>query len=430
MQISELYKIFRQYPKITTDSRNVEKNSIFFALRGEKFDGNRFAKEALQKGARYAVIDNKDFFIDENKTILVENSLKTLQQLANFHRKQLKIKIFALTGTNGKTTTKELIYRVLDKKFKTYATEGNLNNHIGVPLNLLRITEDYQFAVIEMGASKPLDIKELCDIADPDYGLITNIGTAHIQGFGSAEGLINTKKELYDHLMQKNATIFINIDNPILKKIIGDYKHIFTYGTENGLVKGSIKNLNPFLVVEYQADGKKFEINTNLIGKYNLENVLAAVAVGKFFEIPDNQIIEAIESYKPTNNRSQLDKTNKNTLIRDLYNANPTSMRLALENFAELKADKKAVILGDMLELGNISDQAHREIIQLLEKLNFDKVFLVGKNFKKNNFNPNFLTFENTDELNKYLEINKLEGFFILLKGSRGIHLEDVLKNL
>ncbi len=426
MNIKELYQIFKQNNyRITTDSRKVQPGAIFFGLKGERFDGNAFARQALDAGASVAIIDNPEYQIP-GKTILVDDSLKTLQQLANYHRQQLNIPVIALTGTAGKTTTKELIKAVLSQKFKTFGTTGNLNNQIGVPLTLLQIPVHAQIAVIEMGASFPGEIQILCDIAQPDYGLITNIGTAHIQGFGSRQVLIETKTALYRYLEQNNGLIFLNADDRLLTSLT-THPRIYTYGTEpTADTYGYSLGLNPFLSVSFRQKDKNFnQINSRLFGEYNLYNILAAVAIGQFFNVPDQKIKLAIENYQPKNQRSQIVKTSKNTLILDLYNANPTSMAKAIESFAKIKANDKVLILGDMLELGHIELQEHEKILNLAEKSGFKHIYLVGEIFGK--VNKKYPHFQTSDELRNYLKQNPLNNKFILLKASRGIHLENVL---
>ncbi len=429
MNIKDLYKIFLQNnQRVTTDSRKVPQGAIFFGLKGEKFDGNAFAQQALDAGASVAVIDNPEYQIP-GKTILVDDSLKTLQQLATYHRKQLNIPVFALTGTAGKTTTKELIKAVLSKKFKTFGTTGNLNNHIGVPLTLLQIPPGAQIAVIEMGASVPGDIELLCQIAQPNYGLITNIGTAHIQGFGSRQVLIQTKTALYRYLEQTGGLIFLNSDDKLLTSLTS-HPRIYTYGTKpDADTYGYSLGLNPFLSVSFRQKDKTLNlINSQLFGEYNLYNILAAVAAGQFFDVPDQQIKNAIEAYKPENQRSQIFKTDKNTLILDLYNANPTSMSKALESFAKIQAKDKVLILGDMLELGPIELQEHEKILNLAQQLGFEQIYLVGGIFGK--VNKKYPHFKTSGELRNYLLQNPLTGKYILLKASRGIHLENVIDAL
>ena len=355
MSIIDLYDLFIHNPQITTDSRNCPKGSIFFALKGDKFDGNQYAGKALASGCVYAVIDNPDYYIGE-RTILVDNVLKTLQQLAHHHRKVLGLPIIGITGTNGKTTTKELLAAVLSTKFNLLYTEGNFNNHIGVPLTLLRLTHDHEMAVIEMGASHPGDIKELVDIVHPNYGIITNVGRAHLEGFGSFEGVIRTKGELYDYIRRSKGKIFIKKENEYLQSIAKGIEQI-TYGNgDDAFASGQVVSCDPFLVFNWKQQGKLHTVETHMIGSYNLDNVLAAVAVGRFFKIPAERISRAIAAYEPTNNRSQFKKTDNNELIIDAYNANPSSMKVALDNFITMPVQPKAIILGDMRELGPTSN--------------------------------------------------------------------------
>lgn len=427
MGISELYELFLHHPKITTDSRNCPRGSIFFALKGDKFDGNKFAEKALSTGCAYAVIDNPEYIKGE-RTILVDNVLKTLQQLANRHRKAVGCPIIGITGTNGKTTTKELLAAVLSTKYNLLYTEGNLNNHIGVPLTLLRLTHDHEMAVIEMGASHPGDIKELAEIVQPNYGIITNVGRAHLEGFGSFEGVIKTKGELYDYIRRSKGKIFINQDNKYLTEIAKGIEQI-TYGSdETAFAWGCTVTCNPYLVFEWRQQGKIHTVETHLIGGYNLDNALTAVAVGRYFKIPAERISRAITAYEPTNNRSQLKKTEKNELIIDAYNANPSSMKVALDNFATMPVSPKAIILGDMRELGPESDTLHTEIIELIKRGNYDKIFLCGEHFQKTG--KDFDTFATTEELIEALKANPLKGFHILIKGSHGMALEQTVDYL
>lgn len=424
MGISELYELFIHNPVITTDSRNCPRGSIFFALKGDHFDGNRFAEKALASGCNYAVIDNPDYFVGE-RTILVDHVLKTLQQLAHRHRKTLGIPVLAITGTNGKTTTKELIAAVLSTRFNLLYTEGNLNNHIGVPLTLLRLNHEHEMAVIEMGASHPGDIKELAEIAQPDYGIITNVGCAHLEGFGSFENILKTKGELYDYIRRTHGIIFLKKENPDLQAIAKGIEQI-TYGYgDSSFASGQILGSDPFLVFNWKQQGKINIVETRLIGDYNIDNVLAAVAVGRYFKIPSARINRAIESYEPSNNRSQWVKTEHNSLIVDAYNANPTSMRAALENFAGQSQSPKAVILGDMFELGSATKELHAEIVELIRTLAFDRVFLCGKLFTQTA--QGFPAFPSTDELIRHLKEQPLQGFSILIKGSRGMALEKAI---
>jgi len=426
--IEYIYKLFTDSFHVTIDSRNVKAGSIFFALKGEKNDGNAFAANALMNGAALAVIDNPNYLTDG--CVLVDNSLHALQKLANYHRQRLSTKIFAITGSNGKTTTKELLYAVLSKKYITRATIGNLNNHIGVPLTLLSITPEVEFAIVEMGANHPGDIDELCRIAEPDFGLITNIGKAHLGGFGGFEGVKNTKGELYKFLVLKNGTIFYNHKNPILFDLLNRHKaqNIIPYSNyvDDCIIDES--NTNPFLSLTIKEKENKVAIQTNLVGNYNIENVLAAYAVGRHFGVDINSIIDAIGKYVPSNNRSQLIKTQSNTVIMDAYNANPTSMEQALKNFGKLISPAKVVILGEMLELGEYSADEHKKIVDLASSMNFDKIILVGKGFA--NINGNFHYFDSLLECVDYLRHNPLINATVLVKGSRGVKLEQVIQVL
>ena len=425
MSISELYELYLHNPKVTTDSRNCPLGSIFFALKGENFDGNQYASKALQSGCSYAVIDNPEYFIGE-RTILVENVLKALQQIAHKHRKALGTPVIGITGTNGKTTTKELLAAVLSTKYNLLYTEGNLNNQIGVPLTLLRLNHQHEMAVIEMGASHPGDIKELVEIASPNFGLITNVGQAHLEGFGSFEGVIKTKGELYDYIRQTKGKIFIKKENEYLQSIARGIEQS-TYGAdENSFASGSIVSSSPFLVFNWKQQGKIHTVETHLIGGYNVDNVLAAVAIGRYFKIPAERISRAIAAYEPTNNRSQFKETENNKLIIDAYNANPSSMKVAIDNFAAMDVTTpKAVILGDMRELGPTSEFLHAEIVTQIEAAGFDKVYLCGDHFSTTG--TNFLHFKSIDELIAELTSNPLKGYHILIKGSRGMTLEKTL---
>lgn len=423
MSIIDLYDLFIHNPQITTDSRNCPKGSIFFALKGDKFDGNQYAGKALASGCVYAVIDNPDYYIGE-RTILVDNVLKTLQQLAHHHRKVLGLPIIGITGTNGKTTTKELLAAVLSTKFNLLYTEGNFNNHIGVPLTLLRLTHDHEMAVIEMGASHPGDIKELVDIVHPNYGIITNVGRAHLEGFGSFEGVIRTKGELYDYIRRSKGKIFIKKENEYLQSIAKGIEQI-TYGNgDDAFASGQVVSCDPFLVFNWKQQGKLHTIETHMIGSYNLDNVLAAVAVGRFFKIPAERISRAIAAYEPTNNRSQFKKTDNNELIIDAYNANPSSMKVALDNFITMPVQPKAIILGDMRELGPTSDELHAEVVEQIKKGQFDKVFLCGEHFSK--VGKEFSPFATTEAMVEELRKQPLKGYHILIKGSHSMGLEKL----
>ena len=423
MSIIDLYDLFIHNPQITTDSRNCPKGSIFFALKGDKFDGNQYAGKALASGCVYAVIDNPDYYIGE-RTILVDNVLKTLQQLAHHHRKVLGLPIIGITGTNGKTTTKELLAAVLSTKFNLLYTEGNFNNHIGVPLTLLRLTHDHEMAVIEMGASQPGDIKELVDIVHPNYGIITNVGRAHLEGFGSFEGVIRTKGELYDYIRRSKGKIFIKKENEYLQSIAKGIEQI-TYGNgDDAFASGQVVSCDPFLVFNWKQQGKLHTVETHMIGSYNLDNVLAAVAVGRFFKIPAERISRAIAAYEPTNNRSQFKKTDNNELIIDAYNANPSSMKVALDNFITMPVQPKAIILGDMRELGPTSDELHAEVVEQIKKGQFDKVFLCGEHFSK--VGKEFSPFATTEAMVEELRKQPLKGYHILIKGSHSMGLEKL----
>lgn len=432
MEISELYQLFLQHPVICTDSRNCVPDSLFFALKGKNYDANIFALSALEKGCCYAVVDDKKYAIDE-RFILVKDALQSLQELARLHRKQFDIPVIAITGTNGKTTTKELISTVLMKKFNLLSTEGNLNNHIGVPLTLLQLKPGHEIAVIEMGANHPGEIKKLAEIASPNYGLITNVGKAHLEGFGSLEGVMQAKAELYKYIYQEGEAIFINKKNQYLQQMaekagFTDASRKIEYclkPLENNIITGEIVDCSPYLIMKCTTNEGTFDIETKLIGVYNAENVLAAVAVGNFFGVHNEQIKHGIENYQPQNNRSQFSVTQHNKLIIDTYNANPTSMQAAILNFADMNFSPKTLILGDMLELGKQSKKEHQDIINLLQQKNFQNVFLVGEQFSK--VNKTYLSFENVENLINYLEQHPLCNQYIFIKGSRGIHLEKVL---
>lgn len=429
MQSSKLYQIFKQYPCVVTDTRKVVPNSIFFALKGANFNGNKFAESALEQGCAYAVVDEKEFAKDD-RFILVEDVLTSLQNLAREHRRMLGLPILAITGTNGKTTTKELVNTVLQCKYKTYATQGNLNNHIGVPLTLLSMTEETEFGVVEMGANHPEEIKFLCEIAEPDFGIITNVGKAHLEGFGSFEGVKKTKKELYDYLAGKGK-VFVNMDNEHLMGMLND-QEIITYGnSEEAFSKAKFLQASPYLVIELRSAlvGKLY-IKTKLIGGYNFENALAAVTVGRYFKIQEADVKVALESYEPSNNRSQLKKTENNVLFLDAYNANPTSMSAAIHNFAELNMKNKLLILGDMLELGDDTDSEHQQLLDLIKEKELSDVYLVGEIFTRINANYQFQSFAKTDDLLERLNEEQLKNFYILIKGSRGIQLERVIEKL
>lgn len=427
MEIAELYKCFMECGKVTTDSRNCPEGSMFIALKGETFNGNAFAAQALKQGCRYAVIDESEYAGEG--TILVDNCLQALQQLANYHRRQLKTPVIGITGTNGKTTTKELISTVLSRKFNTLYTEGNFNNHIGVPLTLLRLTKEHEMAVVEMGANHPGEIKTLVHIAEPDYGIITNVGKAHLQGFGSFEGVIRTKGELYDFLRAKGgATIFIQNENPYLNGIAEGLTCV-RYGQTAGLyVSGELISCSPFLSFRWTAEGVSHEVNTHLIGSYNLDNMLAAAAIGRYFGVSDDDISSALASYLPHNNRSQLKETADNKLIVDAYNANPTSMMAALKNFRQVEAPHKMVILGDMKELGEASREEHQKVVDYLKECGFDRVVLVGPEFAA--ATHSYQTFQHVDEVLADIRMHKPQGYYILIKGSNSMKLSQLPERL
>ncbi len=430
MEIEELYNRFTECNGLTTDSRHCPEGSMFLALKGETFNGNAFAAQSLAQGCRYAVVDEPQYASPENpRIILVDNCLETLQKLANYHRRRLGTRMIGVTGTNGKTTTKELIATVLGEKFKVLYTQGNFNNHIGVPLTLLRLKPEHEMAVIEMGANHPGEIKTLVHIAEPDYGIITNVGKAHLEGFGSFEGVIRTKGELYDFLREKgNATIFIQNENPYLNKIAVGLTCV-RYGQTPGLdVTGKVVACSPFLHFSWTAEGVSHEVQTHLIGAYNLDNALAAVAIGRYFGVEDTQICHALSSYVPQNNRSQLVHTASNTLIVDAYNANPTSMMAALENFRQMEAAHKVAILGDMKELGEGSHEEHQKVVDFLKECGFERVMLVGPEFGSTV--SSFEHYKDVKEVEALLAAHPLLECCILVKGSNSMKLSELPASL
>jgi UDP-N-acetylmuramoyl-tripeptide--D-alanyl-D-alanine ligase len=412
MEISEIYELYKTSNGITTDTRKIKDNCLFFALKGEEFNGNKFAQKALDSGAAFAVIDQEKFKTSR-KTILVENVLTTLQSLANFHRHKLNAPIISLTGSNGKTTTKELINVILSKKYNTSSTFGNLNNHIGVPLTLLSMTEKTEIGIIEMGANHLKEIELLASISEPDFGYITNFGKAHLEGFGGIKGVIKGKSELYDYLRENSKKVFINTKDSLQIELSKKIDPIF-FGEKTRLVK-----TDPFLVIEYTD----LEIHTNLIGEYNFSNINAAIAVGEYFKVSAIDIKQALQSYTPTNNRSQIIKKGNSKIILDAYNANPTSMKAALDNFGTIAAKEKIIVLGDMFELGETSIKEHQTILELSESLNFTEIHLIGENFSKTKvskaiLHSNFEAFKDTF---------KPSSATYLIKGSRGMALERIL---
>lgn len=429
--LSQLYELYLQFPEISTDTRHIKKNSIFFALKGDTFNGNEFASEAIEKGCKYAIIDNISYKKND-RFLLVNDVLKSLQKLAWHHRNQLSIPIIGITGSNGKTTTKELIASVLEQKYTTFATKGNLNNHIGVPLSILSIQAEHQVAVIEMGANHVGEIAQLCEMVQPTHGIITNIGKAHLEGFGGKEGVIKGKSELYSFIRKNEGTLFVNEDDELLLSLSKNSTRI-SYGTsEDADWTGRLETLNPFITLSCGAsDWEEYiQIETKLIGKYNFENILAAGCIGNYFDVEAELIKKGIEQYEPSNNRSQLVKKGDNTILLDAYNANPTSMSAAIENFSAIKADKKLLILGDMLELGDESVQEHENILNLLKEKELTKALLVGKIFSKSNKKFASPTFLNTEEAIEWIKNNEVSNTSILIKGSRGMQLEKILEVL
>ena len=422
MELNIIYSKFLECTTVSTDTRKIDKNSLFVALKGDNFDANTFAKEAFEKGAKYVIIDNVEFYID-NRTILVKDSLIALQQLANYHRKQLKAKIVSLTGSNGKTTTKELINVVLSEKYKTVATIGNLNNHIGVPLTLLRLTKETEIGIIEMGANHQKEIDFLCSIAEPDYGYITNFGKAHLEGFGGIEGVIKGKSEMYSYLSEHKKTVFVNLDDKIQnEKTTLLTRFTFSKEDKNADVFISSVEANPMVKVNYN----ELQIQSNLIGIYNANNINAAITIGKYFKVENAAIKIALENYIPENNRSQMIQKNGNNIIMDAYNANPSSMTVALENFFQLTEQPKIAILGDMFELGTESHEEHQRIIELASKHPEIQIYFIGKHFyeakktiKHIHFFENFENFSNS--------FQTVSNTVILIKGSRGMALERTL---
>ena len=425
MEISTIYNLFKECGRVTTDTRNCPEGSMFIALKGETFNGNMFARQALEKGCRYAVVDEAEY-ADAERIILVDDCLKTLQLLAREHRRALGTPIVGITGTNGKTTTKELIATVLQKRYNVLYTQGNLNNHIGVPLTLLNLAESHEMAVVEMGANHPGEIRTLVNIAEPDCGLITNVGKAHLEGFGSFEGVVKTKSELYDYLRSKeNAFIFLDKDNEVLCQASAGLEAI-GYGLEGeGLyVKGKLHACAPFLAFEWEHEGKSYDVNTHLIGAYNVKNALAAIAVGLRFDVPAEAICEALSGYVPSNNRSQLTETADNRLIVDAYNANPTSMMAALENFRLMEVPHKVAILGDMKELGEGSVDEHRKIVDFLSTCGFERIILVGAEFGQ--ANAGFEHYPDVEAVKQLFATDKPVGKYILIKGSNSMKLAQL----
>ncbi|MGX5818522.1 UDP-N-acetylmuramoyl-tripeptide--D-alanyl-D-alanine ligase [Chitinophaga lutea] len=422
MNIERLYQQYLAHPSVQTDTRKLQPGDIFFALRGPNFNGNQYAQAALDAGASFAVIDDPAFHSDPERMLLTDDALAALQQLARHHRQQFSIPFIAITGTNGKTTTKEMIRTVLGSHFRTYATAGNLNNHIGVPLTLLSIPADAEMAVIEMGANHEHEIEGYCRVALPSHGLITNIGKAHLEGFGSEEGVRRAKGELYDHLRANDGTVFVCRDYPYLVEMSKGIGHIVTYGQEQADYNGRLAPGTALLELETPATGL---VRTQLVGGYNFPNVMAAIAIGLHFGVPADKIRAAIEGYTPSNNRSQIEKRGSNTFVMDAYNANPSSMKAAVENFAAIHAPRKVLLLGAMKEMGPDSEKEHQALADLLQQRHWDAVVLVGTEFAR--IQHPYIYLETSEEARKWLEQQRFENTFILVKGSRSVGMEKVL---
>ncbi len=430
MNIEEIYKIYQEYPSIQTDTRKLKKDDLFFALKGSNFNGNLFAKQAIEMGAAFVFTDEDISYID-NRIIQTNDVLETLQNLAKFHRKQFNIEnksripFIAITGSNGKTTTKELVHEVLSTTYITYTTQGNLNNHIGIPLTILKIRPDAEMGVIEMGANHLKEIAGYCKYAMPTYGLITNIGKAHLEGFGGVENVKKGKGELFDYLRKNNGTAFINSDDEGVVDLSKDLEKKIFYGSSGKDLHGKIIKSDPFPEIEIEGI-HPLEIKTQLTGTYNFPNVLAAVCIGRYFNIDDNKIKAAIENYKPSNSRSQLIQQKSNTIILDAYNANPGSMKAAIENFAAMKGNKKVLLLGSMMELGVESEKEHATLISLIDKYKWENVVLVGKNF--NTLHHKYIKYDTATEVKDWLHNQQFENTQILIKGSRSMQMEKVLE--
>ena len=425
MQLSDLYKIYLQFPSIQTDTRKVQKGDFFFALKGPNFNGNDFAKQALDKGAAYAVVDEA---IEDSsgRLIFVEDVLTTLQELARYHRETFEVPFIAITGSNGKTTTKELVAAVLSSHFKTATTEGNLNNHIGVPLTLLKIKPDIEMAVIEMGANHQKEIESYCRYTEPTHGIIANCGKAHLEGFGGEAGVRKGKGELYDWLRAHDGMAFLFNDYDYLIEMSAGIQHRFEYSTTHGDLVGNIKSSEPFLTVALREGITATTIRTALVGEYNLPNVLCAVAIGTYFKVPEEKIVHAIENYQPTNSRSQMLQIGSNQIILDAYNANPTSMKAAIENFAKMKVPKKILLLGGMMELGMESIHEHEAIVQLIKQFNWNEVVLVGGDFGK--LQHPFTYLSNSEEAKNWFHQKHIENAYLLIKGSRSMQMEKIIQ--
>ena len=427
ISISDLYEIYKSYPQVQTDTRQLKKGDLYFALKGPNFNGNEFALQALEQGAAYSIVDEPVDASEQlqKRILLVEDVLSSLQALAKFHRAQFNIPFIAITGSNGKTTTKELVAAVLSSHYKIYTTKGNLNNHIGVPLTLLSIQQDAQFAIIEMGANHLKEIESYCSYTLPTHGMITNCGKAHLEGFGSEEGVRKGKGELFDYLRAHQGTVFLMQDFDYLVKMTQGISNIIGYGKEHGQIQADAIDHNGMLTVQIKKGIEIDLIQTHLVGNYNLPNVLAAVAIGHHFKVPNDKIKSAIENYIPSNSRSQLLNWNNNEVILDAYNANPSSMKLAVENFAKMNKQNKMVCLGGMRELGADTLMEHQMLIDQLKETNWKQVMLVGSEFKP--CNHNFLYFDTVLEAKAWLQAQELKGYTLLIKGSRGIQMEQLI---
>ena len=455
--MENIYEKFLESSGVSIDSRNCPKDAMFIGIKGANFDGNTFVEKALEQGCKYAITDNPEIGVGNPNIIHVQDSLKTLQDLAHYHRMMFDIPVIGITGTNGKTTSKELISTVLSKEYNVLYTQGNLNNHIGVPLTLLRLNRSHNIAVIEMGANHPKEIEFLCKIARPNYGIITNVGKAHLEGFGSFEGVKKTKGELYDFIKSVDGKIFLHADNPHLCEMvysgtlfppviststssvteIANGLETIKYGeSEENFVSGSILSCTPYINVELRLNGNasgektSYKIETNLIGDYNLSNILSAACIGRYFGVMDEEIVSALQEYTPTNNRSQCTRTEKNTLIVDAYNANPTSMEAALKNFSKIETTSgKVLILGDMKELGEDSEAEHNKVLALIKSLGFTKAYFVGSEFAKV-ADSEFACFENVESLAEYFSQNPISDSTILIKGSNSTRLTKIVDSL
>jgi len=424
MQIEQLYQVFLKYPSVQTDTRKLKANDLYFALKGPNFNGNEFAQKALDNGAAYAIIDEAQE-TGNDKFILVDDVLTCMQLLAKHHRQQFTIPFIAVTGSNGKTTTKELMHEVLNSTYNTYTTEGNLNNHIGIPLTILKIKADAEMALIEMGANHQKEIESYCRFTLPTHGLITNCGKAHLEGFGGIEGVRKGKGELFDYLRANNGTAFIMNDYVYLKEMSQGIAHINTYGTSNAMITGEVKSSTGFLNVAITKGAAINEIQTQLVGEYNLPNILAAVAVGKYFKVADDKIKSALENYTPSNSRSQLIKKGTNHIILDAYNANPSSMKAAIENFAKMEGGEKILLLGGMMELGNESTAEHQSIINVIGNYSWKAVVLVGGDY--HTLSHPYINLDNSLQAKEWFDQQQFTNTQILIKGSRSMQMEKVL---